>query len=230
LPFWPGHVHPLEMNLLRNSNFFSRTHLHCSDGTVIRSKSWWRSKHYQDLLKNYEVWDYNKSNVNFLHRRLGKRVSLLRFGYAPFLETVPSNVPQDIDVLFYGSMCPRRWNIERDLRKQGINAIFRSFNLWGTERDSLIARAKIVLNIHFHSSCLFEYSRVLPLLSNRKFVISEFSSDQDEYKFLEGGLVICNYNEILPKILYFLQHPDERHVISTQGYEIVKQHPTIPPI
>ncbi len=113
---------------------------------------------------------------------------------------MPSNVPQDIDVLFYGSMCPRRWNIERDLRKQGINAIFRSFNLWGTERDSLIARAKIVLNIHFHSSCLFEYSRVLPLLSNRKFVISEFSSDQDEYKFLEGGLVFCNYNEILPKI------------------------------
>ena len=54
----------------------------------------------------------------------------------------------------------------------GIN-VKALFGVYGRERDKLIARSKIVLNMHHYSSQIFEIVRVFYLLTNRKAVVAE---------------------------------------------------------
>ena len=84
--------------------------------------------------------------------------------------------PEDIDVLFVGSVNERRLIVLKQLAAQGINVDAR-FNLYGAERDAFVARARIILNVHFYDARLFEIVRVSYLLANRKCVVSETGSD-----------------------------------------------------
>jgi hypothetical protein len=79
---------------------------------------------------------------------------------------------QDIDVLFYGSVNERRARVIVELRNRGLNAQA-VFGVYGAPRDSLIARAKVVLNLHYYDTSIFEIVRVSYLLANRKAVVSE---------------------------------------------------------
>ena len=46
-------------------------------------------------------------------------------------------------------------------------------NLYGADRDALLARSKIVINMHQHDAQVFEIVRVSYLLANRRTVVSE---------------------------------------------------------
>ena len=93
-------------------------------------------------------------------------------GWAPILERIPRDVVQDIDVLFYGVPGQRRLALYSQLCKTGASAVF-ACGLYGTARDSLIARAKVVLNIDLNDSRrIFEVVRVSYLLANAKAVVA----------------------------------------------------------
>ena len=53
------------------------------------------------------------------------------------------------------------------------------FNAYGGKRDALIARAKVVLNIHYYAAQVFEIVRVSYLLANSKAVVTEIGPDTD---------------------------------------------------
>lgn len=195
----------------------------------LYNESMWVTDAYLDLLKTHTVWDYNKSNQKWIQNRIGKTVPLLTFGYCPFLDQIPLSNLEDIDVLFYGGLNERRHKILRDLTAAKINAVFRNNDLWGAKRDGLISRAKIVLNLHYYPTALFEIPRISYLLNNHKFVISEVSTDQDEYVHLQPGLVICPYDQLLITIKMYLAHPEYRNEIADMGYNLIRaHHPTVP--
>jgi hypothetical protein len=64
------------------------------------------------------------------------------------------------------------------MRGRGLR-VESAFGCYGEERDALIARARIVLNVHYYESKVFEVVRVSYLLANRKCVLSESGSDID---------------------------------------------------
>jgi len=92
-----------------------------------------------------------------------------------------------------------------------------SENIWGDERDNLIYRSKIVLNIHYYETKIFEIIRISHLLANRAFVISEDSNATSIYADLVGGYVECAYAEIVNKVVYYLDNPMERKKNSRKG-------------
>lgn len=191
---------------------------------------YWLSPEYIDLLKTHTVWDYNTSNVTFLCRLLNRdEIPLIRLGHTPMLE-FNSRVTQDIDVLFFGTRKDRRQKIEMDLRNAGLNVVFRYDNLFGKEKLLLIARAKIVLNIHCYITALFEIPRIYALLHQQKFVISEVSTDQVEYAHLDGGMIVCSYEEIVTKVNEYLTKPEERSAIAMRGYSIISKVSTEVPL
>lgn len=190
--------------------------------------SYWLKEPYASYLKDYPVWDYNSSNQRYLKNKYNKDVPLLQLGYCPTLERIILQ-PEDIDVLFYGGVYGRRFELMHNLLSRGINVLFRNNDCWGTERDKLIARSKIVLNVHFYEANLFEMVRVWYLLHNRKFVISEISTDQQEYSFLDDGLVVVPYNKIADAILEYLQKPEDRKRIADIGYNCIKDRPCLCP-
>ena len=59
-------------------------------------------------------------------------------GYVPELTCINPVSPQDIDVLFYGSMNARREKIVEELKQSGLTVIT-LFSIYEKERDTVIA-------------------------------------------------------------------------------------------
>lgn len=134
---------------------------------------WW-NEHIKGILKRAdEVWDYDPANIAFLKEQLGIEAQHVIIGYHKALIRIPRR-EKDIEVLHYGSMNERRAGIIKQIEDTGVK-VTQAFGVWGKERDELIARAKVVLNIHFYDVAIFEQVRVSYLLNNGVLVVSESS-------------------------------------------------------
>lgn len=132
------------------------------------------SPSYLKLLGSSAVIDYDALNVPAYAADPGD-VLLAPILYAPYLKPVEP-IPLEerpIDLLFIGSMNPRRraW-IDRIEATGRTVAMFDSA-LYGVERDHYILQAKAVVNCHFYESNRFEQARVAHCLSLGTPVISE---------------------------------------------------------
>jgi len=118
------------------------------------------------------IWDYSAANAAKLRGAGFERVVHCPVGYIPSMTKIPPASVENIDVLFIGSMSERRKEILLKLINAGLK-VERLFNIYGDERDAYIARAKVVLNLHFYEPSIFEMFRVSHLLANRKCVVTE---------------------------------------------------------
>jgi hypothetical protein len=122
--------------------------------------------------RRFETWDYSERNLGKLREIGAVSPRLLRIGFHPALARIGKPASQDIDVLFYGSMGERRRAVIDALRASGLD-VTAVFGVYGPERDRLIARAKVVLNVHHYRSQIFEIVRVFYLMTNSKAVVCE---------------------------------------------------------
>ena len=172
---------------------------------------------YVELLKRYPVWDYSARNIAEMAQS-GVQASLCGIGYMSGLTRIPAEAAKDIDVLFIGSMNPRRGQVLDQIAAQGA-AVRVAFNTYGEERDALIARAKIVLNLHFYQAKVFEIVRVSYLLANRVCVVSETGLDTElESPFL-GGVAFAGYGGLPQACLRLLGDDAARQRIAQKGFE-----------
>lgn len=145
------------------------------------------------LGRKYTLWDFAKPNCGSWEG-LDVQARHVPIGYVPEMtRIIPAD--KDIDVLFYGSMNPRRHAIIEQLTRLGLNVISRVNDAYGAVLDSLIARAKVVLNIHYAATQLFEIVRVGYALANSKAVVSEQSVD--DYPELKDGICITPYSALV---------------------------------
>ncbi len=177
--------------------------------------------HYFDRLLRHTVWDYSAANVRLLRSRGARAVTRIPLGYVPELTRI-AGAEQDIDILFYGSLNPRRSTVLDQLSAAGAR-VQRLFGLYGAERDAYIARSKIVLNMHFYESKTLEVVRIFYLLANRVFVISERGADAEEAARFEGGLVYSGYGQLASNCLVYLGDPRSRQLIAASGHDLIRQ-------
>lgn len=118
------------------------------------------------------IWDYSQTNIAALKAAGLERAVHCPVGYMPSMTKIDPVPDEDIDVLFYGSMNDRRREILTGLQEAGLNVVY-LFGAYDAERDAAIARAKVVLNLHYYEKPIFEIFRVSHLLANRKCVVSE---------------------------------------------------------
>jgi hypothetical protein len=125
------------------------------------------------------IWDYSAGNAGVWTGLGAKRVHVVPIGYAPVLQRIPKPPLQDIDVLIYGSPANDRLGAFHHLAMSGLTSVF-VCGLYGATRDDLIARAKLIVNIHNRErSKIFEIVRVSYLLANRKAVVAELDADSE---------------------------------------------------
>lgn len=181
--------------------------------------------HYIQLLQQAcAVWDYSITHLKFLAEQGINHVCHLPSCYHPLLSNFPDAAPQDIDVIVCGAITPRRQAIIEALRAEGV-VVETPFGVYGDERNRLIARAKINLNIHqddgWHT---LEEFRLGLLLANRCFIISE-TADHNPYS---DGVVFCDYQDLVKTCLHYLALPEERRRIANRGYEHFSQQLLLP--
>jgi SAM-dependent methyltransferase len=169
------------------------------------------------------VWDYSLTNIA-LWQAMGSALRPLHvpLGYVPELRRISPSPSQEIDVLFYGSLNERRARTIQALRDAGVK-VQTVFGVYGEDRDRLIARSKIVLNMHFYDAKIFEMVRVSYLLANSKAVVAEVSSDTPMEAGLADGVCFCPYSELAATCLALLRDDGKRHQLETRGFEWFSQ-------
>lgn len=178
---------------------------------------WFTELYFDNLRGAICVWDFSPKNV--IHFR--KIYNFTNIVYVPtrvplgiFITSLPI-MHQDVDVLFFGAMHPRRKKIQEYITRRfgRSKIIFRYNDLFGEERENMIKRSKIVLNIHYWDKSSLETHRIEYLSSNGKCIISEKSSDPildnvycDSVTFVTPG----NMEELVSKIKLLLTNKNKR--------------------
>jgi tetratricopeptide (TPR) repeat protein len=171
---------------------------------------------YYHLLKNATaIWDYSPSGVRFLKDKGFNNVYYVPPSFHRSMESFGPRQHQDIDVLFYGSPHDRRHLIMSTLHNLGVKIDYLTTS-FGDERNTYIARAKIILNIHAWDNLdALETVRLSFILANRGFIISE-EGDHNPYG---DGVVFSPYDQLVNICLRYLQEPRQvRDEIAQKGY------------
>lgn len=129
---------------------------------------------YLALLRSSAVVDYDLNNVAH-YAQDPQDVPLVSFLHAPYLDKGPGLALEDrpIDLLFFGSMNPRREAYLAQIEAAGVQVASFDQPLYGEERDHYIGQAKAVLNCHYYESSRFEQARAFHCMSLGTPVISE---------------------------------------------------------
>lgn len=178
---------------------------------------------YYELAARHRIWDYDQRNIEHWNQfHCAYEPVYVPIGYVPELSRIKTSEHQDIDVLFYGSLNPRRSQILNALKAAGVN-VHTVFGVYGKDRDDLIARAKVVLNIHFYESKVFEIVRVSYLLANSKAVVTECSADAEMEKGLSDAVLSCPYDCLVEACRTLLQNDAERQGLEIRGFQWFSQ-------
>lgn len=195
---------------------------------IQKEGSAWLQAPYMDLLRRYPVWDYSARNIARLEEDFGiKNVALCGVGYMPVLTCIVPAKVQDIDVLFIGSSNERRMQVLKQIGMRGKNVVL-GFNAYGAERDALISRAKIHINLHFYEAQVFEITRVSYLLANHCCVVSETGYDEALEAPLRDGVAFAPYEKLADTCMQLLEQENERAALIKKGFECFRQLSQVP--
>lgn len=157
---------------------------------------WAQPKHLNILSQADEIWDYDTSNIKWLHTKSRMKAKFMPMVYTESLRKLPSiqEKEPDIDFLFYGYMHQRRAKLLYHMQSQlqGKATIMSLYGAWGEQLDEYISRSKIILNIHTDEIAKQEQVRMYYPVINGRCVVSEVSPQnylgdaiiQDKYENL----------------------------------------------
>lgn len=171
------------------------------------------------------------------YRRRGLPCHHLPLGYHDMLahRDATPHQKRDIDIIFLGSMTPRRevFLAENAPFFSGRSCYIRLVPLGfaktkttrsylgADERNDLLNRSRILLNVHYSEQNYFEWHRMLVALANGCCIITETSRG---YGPLEPGkhFVMAESEYLIPCCEYYLNNPDECTRIAEQGREFIR--------
>lgn len=199
---------------------------------VVQSEqqgSKWMTEEYINRLRGVDmVWDFSENNCDFMRcHGVNSYYVPTRVPLRVFVENIDDRlvgIPDSssryyIDVLFYGTFHERRRRVEMDLKRRGLNVVFRYSNLFENERDQLISVSKVVLNIHYWPESSLETHRIEYLCSRSKCVVSERSSDEGLDDVYKNSVVFCDIKDFVDTVMHLVKDEKIR-----QKMEIIAQN------
>jgi hypothetical protein len=172
---------------------------------------------YLRRLSLHTVWDYSPRNIGWMRANgVNGAVALVRIGHAPALLRVPKSEAQDIDVLFYGAVNERRMLVLQAIQAMGLRVVLVT-NLFGEERDRVIGRAKVVLNLHYYDTKIFEIARVGYLLANGKAVVTEGGPETELEPELREAMLAVPYEGLAEACRLLVADADRRRALEMRA-------------
>ncbi|GEJ57941.1 glycosyltransferase [Anaeromyxobacter diazotrophicus] len=219
-PSLPGRRH-----LVLGANLVPATGARLQPGSILYNLeqvdegSSWITPELLALFRAYPVWDYAAANADALARLGVPRPAVVPVGYVPQLTRI-APAEEDLDVLFYGSLNERRRAVLAELERRGAR-VHAAFGVYGPARDALVARARLVLNVHYFEAKVFEVVRVSYLLANRRCVVSERGADAAAEAAFEEGVAFAPYEALADRCLALLARPEERRRVAEAGFRLM---------
>ena len=181
------------------------------------------------------ILDLNRSSVDEFRRR-GVRAEHLPVGFHPSWAAPSLGMDErDIDILFMGSVTDRRSRILAQLSDvlSGLRCRILLFDaaapvnqgeagfLHGRAKFELIARSKIMLNIHRSDLRYFEWPRLVQGMMNGAVVMTEPCDDHDP--FVDGKhLVVMDADQMSSAAVDLLQDPARLESLSQAALQTLQ--------
>lgn len=174
-----------------------------------------------------EVWDFNKQNIPCYPAEA--KVFYVPIGYHPSMERFGRSEILDIDLVFCGTINPRRAKILGQIADKGYKVNIINNCVFGKERDGILARSRLALNIHHYvNPDMFESVRVSHLIANQVPVLTEESTHRDEQLW---GLNGIPYEKLVDAVVDYLERPQlHLETMSNQLLDTFKKNPFRLPI
>jgi hypothetical protein len=169
---------------------------------------------------NCKVWDYSEANAQ-AWRKLNADCRVVPVGYAEPLTRIPKAPVQDIDVLMYGTPGPDRLDAFFHLCQFGLKTVF-VCGLYGKERDELISRSKLIVNINLYASKIFEIVRVSYLFANRKAVVADIEPETFIEDDIRAGICVAAPSRLVEECDDLVNNESRRRAIEEAGFEAIR--------
>jgi hypothetical protein len=194
-----------------NSIVYNFEQLRGREASAIRPEVHYCAQHFQ-------IWDYSETNLETWRAIGAKAPKNVPVAYAPVLSRIAKPAVQDIDVLIYGMGGDKRADAFNRISRTGITTLF-ACGLYGSVRDDLIARSKIVLNINLNSvSQIFEIVRVSYLFANKKAIVATLDSNTYVEDNIRAAIKFTTPENIARDCLTLSQDEAERTRLEQAGY------------
>ena len=174
------------------------------------------SNRYEYILKllkhNITILDYSSVNIAIINSKIKeldiqftRNILHLPYQYNStenkFLQCDTNCFEYDVGVInaIPGKLEPGKTSRRTELWNKLLQTDWKVVNImgWGEERDNIIKKCKIILNIHhFDSFTIFEEIRCCRLLFANKIIISEKSLVHEQLD-IRDNVIWCDYDDIL---------------------------------
>ena len=173
------------------------------------------------LAQTHRIWDFSTANTDFLRDRYGIDALLMPVCYGPLLERIPPTAEEDrdIDVLFIGGISPRRQAVLDAMRRGGLN-VQTGWLVFGANKDALIARAKVVLNMHYWEYSALEDERVVPCLANHRAVVAEVNERTTVTEDIRRVITPGTIDSLPARAQALVADPAYRAALETTAYNV----------
>ncbi|MDR3361334.1 MAG: hypothetical protein LBO64_00540 [Desulfovibrio sp.] len=190
----------------------------------LQAGSDWRNTDYMAHLRDFAVWDYSLANTRELAAAGITDVTHVPPGYVPEMTRLGQNCPQDVGVLFYGRVSDRRNDIVRRLLAKGAHVLVPEM-AFGNLRDALLARARMVLNVHQFIPAQLEVVRLGYVWANKKPVLSERGADSEIPEHLREACAFVSYDDIPEAATALLADAPRLAGLAQAGFEAFASRP-----
>lgn len=172
-------------------------------------------------LRHWCIWDFSPRN-RAIWNSLGIAAATVPVGWYPGLERVRGDTVPDIDVLFIGQLNPRRKAMLERVAGRGLH-VGACNGVFGRELDDLIARAKVVLNVHYYPAHLLETMRLSYLLANGRAVVAERSGRTEVPAAYEAAVRWAAYADLPDACSEIAGDADERGRLAASGRAAMRE-------
>ena len=146
----------------------------------------------------------------------------------------PATVPKDIDILFLGQDSPKRDRfLARHAETLGryrcsivVGDVSKPYDaahpaiFSGAERNRLLRRSKVLVNVHSSDRHYFEWLRALQCMANHCLVVSEPSSRAEP--LVDGRhVVFADLDTLVERCEHYVRNDAEREQITRRAYDLM---------
>jgi hypothetical protein len=167
---------------------------------------------YLAFLGRHRVLDYHSGNVEALRQANGAAQAVFELPvvpgpsvlYRPALDMAPS-----VDVLFFGTPCPRRDTLVQRLQAAGLSTEVVA-GAYGDELVPAVRRARLVVHAHFYETGLFPVARFLQPVVQGVPIVCEDSVFSAHSDWSRSGIRFAAYDDLVAACVALLADPADQ--------------------
>lgn len=159
--------------------------------TEVPGTSWFTENYRSRLSGALAIWEAAPGFLDQVDYPNPRKASVVEPG---LVHSKRAAVPQDIDLLFYGSLSARRVTILQKLSDAGLK-VEAHFGVFGDERNALLDRAKVVVDVKQRDDDPNDKTRTFFLDSRGVCLLTE--NDENASRALDPSRVVEQCQELL---------------------------------